>query len=231
MFKKFVLPSFGILLAIIVGIISLTVLPLIMGAWTIVVLVGAIIAIIGLGFFIVAAATNGHYAWMKPTKIATFFTGLGIIVLAFAIWGTIALSSQTTQAAPTTVSITAATTTATLAVVDPALEHGNLPQEQIGHPNWYTETGTNDEYKWTFEVKTGEVGIVGGLVVDGKNGGVYRAYAPGIYTVQIQNGFALTTKAEWAQNEFEFRLGQAIQYNWAYGTVDYGPLTPPTQSK
>ena len=94
MFKNYILPAFGILVAIITIIVSALFLPLVMGAWATAVILGSVVAIIGLVFFIVAAATTGRFNWMKPTKFATFFSGLGIVVLAFAIWGTITLSQS-----------------------------------------------------------------------------------------------------------------------------------------
>ncbi|MEI8068085.1 MAG: hypothetical protein WCG91_04045 [Candidatus Shapirobacteria bacterium] len=157
----------------------------------------------------------------------TIFKVIGIVVVALvlmAIFVKVFFFAPTLYYANDTSAAPVTQNEKNVVVSNPAIDHGNLPQKQIGHPNWYTETGTNATYKWTFRVKTGEIGIVGGLVVDGKNGGVYRAYSPGTYTVRIQNGFALTTKKAWAKNEFNFRIGQAVKYKWARGTIDYGPL-------
>lgn len=248
MFNRIVFAIITLVFGIIALLFSLITFPLIMGWIAIICAIGAGLMILGgiLGIVKELIPTGKFKNAANPAARALGWTGFTTFALTLLVIGCIALAGTFNQqlvnnqvptnpsptTAPTSVATTAPTApapTATIAVVDPALEHGTYPQTQIGHPNFYVETGTNAAYKWTFEVKDQEIGIVGGLVVDGKSGGVYRAYGPGKYTVTVQNGFVLTTQKEWAQNEFMFRVGQAVQYNWAHATVDYGPLTPPSK--
>jgi hypothetical protein len=219
---------FGVLIVLFLAafIVLFPALPILLGVWGIICLVAIVMIIIGLVFALLRLFLIG-IIWLWLLMGRNIFIGLGVGLLALALlvgFASKALPSVSVATNKTTI-ISQSSTSSSIAVTDPALEHGTYPQVQIGHPDFYVETGTNATYRWTFEVKPTEVGIVGGLVVDGQSGGVYRAYGPGKYTVQIQNGFCLTTKSDWAQNEFEFRIGQAIKYNWACGTVDYGPLT------
>lgn len=110
-------------------------------------------------------------------------------------------------------------------VSDPALDHGNNPQPYIPHPNFYVETGVSDkEYTWTVNVSDGEVMVVGGTSVNGLSGGTYQGFGPGKYTVKVINGFVSVVKAEWGKNEWDFRIGQAVQYNWAHANENPGPI-------
>lgn len=104
-------------------------------------------------------------------------------------------------------------------------EHGNLPQPQIGHPNYYVETGVQGkEFTWTLDVADGEMAIVGGTSVNGLAGGTYIGLGPGHHVVKVIDGFAAVTKAEWAKAEWDFRIGQTEEYGWAHTNVDPGPI-------
>lgn len=99
-------------------------------------------------------------------------------------------------------------------------QFGMDPQRQIGHPPFYIETGISGTQKYCVEVPANGVVIVGGTDVDGKAGGVYRAYPKGASVkVTVTNGFLLVTLDEWARDEFCFRIGHAKQYGWVYSTV------------
>jgi hypothetical protein len=94
------------------------------------------------------------------------------------------------------------------------------PQSQIEHPSFYIETGVTGTVTWNISVPNDGVLIVGGTSVDGVGGGVYKAMSGGqSYNVTVTNGFAAVTKREFGNGEFCFRVGQAVQYNWAHQTV------------
>jgi hypothetical protein len=95
-------------------------------------------------------------------------------------------------------------------------DYGLDPQPQIGHPSFYRETGMGKTRDWSVQLEPGTVAIIGGVAVDGKSGGVYKAVqGPGKVSARVTDGFMLVIKDEWAQNEFCFRVGQAYQYDWA----------------
>lgn len=222
----------GIISAVL-GIAGLITSIIFLSGWALATLiVGTSVLIIGGIFAILSYPLTAQ--WIKKTGIACLVSGGAIcligLILVFTVGGnqpkventTTSISENTTTAA-----IAGTPSSSDLPVVDPAIEHGTYPQVQIGHPNFYVETGTNATYKWTFQVKDGEIGIVGGVNVNGIGSGVYRAYPEGTYTVQVQNGFVLTTQADWAYTEFWFRVGQAVQYGWAHGTVDTANIIAP----
>ncbi len=97
---------------------------------------------------------------------------------------------------------------------------GQPPQPQQRHPTQYLETGVGNTKSWSFNIAPDEVLIAGGWAVDGTSSGVYKAW-PGSQSVttSVTDGFALLIKKEWARDEFCFRVAQAVQYNWAHGTV------------
>jgi hypothetical protein len=106
------------------------------------------------------------------------------------------------------------------------------PQPQIGHPSAYLETGVPcvnvdgsttctdvDAHTKTYkiEILPDAVAIVGGVKVDGVDGGVYKAMAgPGTLQTTVTDGFVAITKKDWGQGEWCFRIGQTVQYNWAH---------------
>lgn len=97
---------------------------------------------------------------------------------------------------------------------------GQPPQPQIGHPSLYVETGVGQTRVWNQAVEADKVAIVGGFRVDGVSGGVYKAL-PGNQTVNVAvtDGFIAIVRADWANAEFCFRLGQAKQFGWAHNTI------------
>lgn len=107
-----------------------------------------------------------------------------------------------------------------------AHEHGSgHPQMHIPHPNLYMETTVSSkEYTWTLVVNDGEIGIIGGWSVNGQDQGTYKALSAGAYTVTIIDGFALTVEKQWARDEWDFRIAQAIEYGWAHANLDPGPI-------
>ncbi len=223
----------GIISAVL-GIAGLILAIIFTSGWTLVVLVaGTAVLTSGAVFLILTAISNAN--WIKTTGIVLLSVGgaiclIGLTLLLAPTIGTNNDNSSTTIITSENATVpetTPNTTPSNLPVVDPALEHGTYPQTQIGHPNFYVETGTDKTFKWTFQVKTGEVGIVGGNIVDGVGKGVYRAYPVGTYTVTVTNGFVLTTITEWSYNEFWFRVGQAVKYKWDHDTVDTANIIAP----
>lgn len=107
--------------------------------------------------------------------------------------------------------------------------YGLQPQPYIPHPSLYLETGHTgtDEQKtktWTLNVLDGATLVYGGYRVDGVNGGVYGAIqGPTTVTITVTDGFVSIVTNDWAQQEYCFRLGQALQYGWAHAYLH--PLT------
>ena len=94
------------------------------------------------------------------------------------------------------------------------------PQPYVPHPSLYVETGTKGKTTWLIDIPADSILVVGGLEVDGVGGGVYRAYSGGQeVTVTVKDGFASVVISEWGRNEFCFRLGQAVEYDWKHNTV------------
>lgn len=94
------------------------------------------------------------------------------------------------------------------------------PATMMGRPSLYLETGTGKTQTWTLEILPNMVAIIGGYTVNGLTQGVYMAQAgPSALNVTVTDGFVAITKSEWGNQEFCFRVDQAIQYNWAHNTV------------
>lgn len=97
--------------------------------------------------------------------------------------------------------------------------YGQPPQPYIPHPSFYQETGIQKTRTWSVPVDSDKVMIVGGYTVDGQGGGVYKAYTGGqTVNVTITDGFVSVVLAKWGNNEWCFRIAQAVQYGWAHGT-------------
>jgi len=100
--------------------------------------------------------------------------------------------------------------------------YGLQPQPYIPHPSLYLETGHTgtDEQKtqtWTLGVLDGSTLVYGGYRVNGVDGGVYGAISgPTTVTITVTDGFVSIVTNNWAQQEYCFRLSQAIQYGWAH---------------
>jgi hypothetical protein len=119
---------------------------------------------------------------------------------------------------------TTAVTTTVGAV--PAPEVSLPPQPQKRHPTWYAETGKEDNGEpetitWEIDVIPGTTLIVGGYEVNGREGGVYKAWSEAqSVQVTVKNGFVLLIQNEWAEEEFCFRIGEAETYGWAHSFVE-----------
>ncbi|MFA4826727.1 MAG: zinc ribbon domain-containing protein [Candidatus Shapirobacteria bacterium] len=126
---------------------------------------------------------------------------------------------------PTTVASTAPTTSTVSSdnniVVNDVILGVVDPQQQQNHAaGLYMPTGVSGHNVWTIAVPKNAVLIVGGTDVNGVSGGVYQAWSGGqTVTIDVTNGFALVTLDRWANWEFCFRVGQAIQYGWDHNTV------------
>lgn len=89
----------------------------------------------------------------------------------------------------------------------------------------YAETGKVSTPKsYTLIVENGNIGIVGGYNVNRIPNGVYRAYGPGTYKIDITDGFIYEVDQAHALAEFESRVAAAKNNGWACATIDYGPL-------
>lgn len=228
----------GIISAVL-GIAGLILAIIFTSGWTLVVLVaGTAVLIIGAVFSILTSVSAAR--WIRTTGIIVLSVGgaICLIGLTLLLTPTIGTNNNNNDNSSTTIitsenatvpATTPNTTYSNVPIVDPAIEHGTYPQTQIGHPNYYVETGTDKTFTWTFQVKTGEVGIVGGNIVDGIVDGVYRAYPVGTHTVTVTNGFVLTTITQWSYNEFWFRVGQAVEYKWDHCTIDTAGIIEPLQ--
>lgn len=98
-------------------------------------------------------------------------------------------------------------------------------QAYVPHPRFYQETGIEGSKTWNnLVVNNDEYLVVGGVSVNGINDGVYRGYGPGKYTVTVTNGFVAIVDDDWGNEEFDFRVGQAVQYEWAHAHIDRGPI-------
>ncbi len=177
------------------------------------------------------------FAWPPRWYVWTLL-GIGIIMIILALLGSSWGWGMTkTVDSDNTVDLNIAAPTPTL-VVDqenitpepgPPQTHGNgNPQSYVPHPNFYVETTVSSkEYTWVITVNEGEVGIIGGWSVNGRDQGTYQAFKPGTYTVSVIDGFALTIEERWAPAEWLFRIEQAKQYNWAHTNLDPGPIILP----
>lgn len=104
--------------------------------------------------------------------------------------------------------------------------YGQPPQPQ-GHPSLYVETGIGKTLSWTLPVDPDKVLVVGGLRINGRGNGVYKAWPGGqTVAVEVTDGFAAIVKADWAAREFCFRVGQARQYGWGHSIIEPLPGWP-----
>lgn len=105
--------------------------------------------------------------------------------------------------------------------------YGQPPQPQIPHPALYVETGIGQTHNWTLPVDPDKVLVVGGFRVNGRDNGVYKAWPGGqTVVVEVTDGFAAIVKADWAKEEFCFRIGQARKYSWAHSIIEPLPGWP-----
>jgi hypothetical protein len=131
-------------------------------------------------------------------------------------------NSLTPMPTPTVMPTETPTTTAPAGPSASTDGYGLQPQPYIPHPSLYLETGHTgtDEQKtqtWTLGVLDGSTLVYGGYRVDGVKGGVYGAISgPTTVTITVTDGFVSIVTNNWAQQEYCFRLSQAIQYGWAH---------------
>ena len=115
--------------------------------------------------------------------------------------------------------------------------YGLNPQPYVSHPQQYIETGVpcanqptapgltcedNDDHTrhWSIQLRDGSVAVIGGFTVDGVSGGVYKAVGPGgTVDTTVTDGFISIVENIWGNQEFCFRVQQAVQYGWAHNTV------------
>jgi len=135
--------------------------------------------------------------------------------------------TPTPMAAPTAASQPASqpagsTNAPATSVAPNTTEYGLPPQPYIPHPSLYLETGHTgtDEQKtqtWTLGVLDGSTLVYGGYRVNNIDGGVYGAISgPTTVTITVTDGFVSIVTNNWAQQEYCFRLSQAIQYRWPH---------------
>jgi len=95
------------------------------------------------------------------------------------------------------------------------------PQTEVGHPSFYLETGKTGAASWNVQAPSGSVIIAGGTDINDLHDGVLQAWNGGgsPVSVTVKNGFILVTTADWASQEFCFRKGQMVQFNWARKNV------------
>lgn len=91
------------------------------------------------------------------------------------------------------------------------------PQAYVPHPSSYQETGVGEKTKtWTIPVLAGTTLVYGGYTVGNETGGVYGAMqGPTTVTLTVTDGFYSVVTSQWGQNEYCFRLGEAVKYGWA----------------
>ncbi len=98
-------------------------------------------------------------------------------------------------------------------------------QMQNRHPAIYSQTQVSGvPVSYIIDVPDGYFAIVGGFKVDDVNNGVYQGLGPGHYTRTVTDGFVEIVRATWAKAEWDFRIGEATQFNWAHNSVDAGPI-------
>ena len=147
-------------------------------------------------------------------------------------WGFNIKNRQQSVAAVDTSTAAASATSAPAATSAPTVIDSNADttgkvteQNYVPHPRRYEETGIEGTKTWkNIVVNDDEYLVVGGLTVDGTNDGVYRGYGPGTYTITVTNGFISVVDDSWGDEEFDFRVGQAVEYGWAHAHVDRGPI-------
>jgi len=106
---------------------------------------------------------------------------------------------------------------------DKVTQYDRPPQPQVGHPSYYNETGVSEKSGcWEVELRDEDfVLIAGGYIVNGREGGVYTAVqGPATVEVSITDGFIAIVVDEWAEEEFCFRVGQAVEFGWSHEIVE-----------
>lgn len=104
---------------------------------------------------------------------------------------------------------------------EPAVETRPAP---FYHETGFNPDGTEREELFKFTVPVGYLCVLGGRVRNGIAGGHLIGLGAGYHEELIKNGFYSYIPAKWAKSEWDFRLGQAIQYNWDRAHIDRGPI-------
>lgn len=94
----------------------------------------------------------------------------------------------------------------------------------VGNPISYSTTGTNGSKKIVLDIPNGEIAIVGGYTINKETSGSYKAVGPGHYSFDITDGFWLITTSDLAHDEWNFRIQEAYDNNWALSHQDSGPI-------
>jgi len=190
---------------------------------------------VGLGLVLLVAATvlftaTRPAAPAKPTATTTLPTNTRPAATATSIAPT-ATAEPTIQ--PTATAIIAALTPTVTPTKKTATDENNVvvngvvmgvvdPQMPKTHAAAiYLPTGISGENTWAIQVPENGTLIVGGVEVNGVDGGIYKAWEGGqVVTVTVTNGFALVTLPQWAEWEFNFRVNEAVKYCWAHKNVE-----------
>lgn len=185
-------------------------------------------------FIIVIAMLSLTACGSDPNKVAAGSGSTTTSVIS-------ATTDPTANTASSTGNNTAPTATPSgTAATGNGSQYGLNPQPQIGHPSMYFETGVpcnntptapgltcsdvdNHTRNWKFNLQTGSSAVIGGFNVDNVADGVYKTIESGSVNVTVTDGFVSVVEGKWLCDEFNFRVGQAVQYNWAHSHV-----TPPS---
>ncbi len=169
-------------------------------------------------------AMTNHKMW-QWIIVGLVFLGLCLLLsgIAFLFWRTLPTILPVAAPTPPVQSPAVAQQPLTPAQDAPStVDYGLVPQPYVPHPSSYQETGhtgsdSDKTITWTLQVLPNTVLIIGGYRVDGVSGGVYKAIAgPATVTTTVTDGFYSIVASEWGQNEYCFRLGEAIRYGWAH---------------
>lgn len=122
------------------------------------------------------------------------------------------------------------TTAATVPATTPNTTPSQVADEQsyVPHPTRYESTGISGSKTWDLTIGKAEFAVIGGtsVTVDGKlyQDGAYVGVGEGSHKITSTNGFLSIIPAEWAAQEFDFRVAQAVTYGWAHNSIDRGPI-------
>lgn len=149
------------------------------------------------------------------------------VVAAVVPTATVLATVQPTPA-PTTPTVAPIATPAPTATPKPAIVAVPAPPAAPAPERQYGETGKGDRTQtWILTIPSGWVLIVGGYIVDGVLGGVYKAWDEGQkVTVTVTDGFYRIVPAAEGPGEFCTRLRQAREMGWAHSTAKPLPGWP-----
>ncbi len=186
--------------------------------WVIGIIVGLVILTVGIPTLI----AGGRFV-TNSVIIPVWNWGLGVKATT---QNNAAVDTPKTAASNATAPAVPAATSAP-AVIDSNADTTGMVTEQnyVPHPRRYEETGIEGTKTWeNLVVNDDEYLVVGGVIVNGIKDGVYQGYGPGTYTVTVTNGFISVVDDDWGDEEFDFRVDQAIQYGWAHAHLSRGVI-------